>query len=114
MTFYRFRNNKVPQIVFVQWRYVFHTHIKSSSEKSCKLGISTSFKFIRRLSLGRRENSLCDILCSLESARETELGVDAIGTVSRVDVLDHGDLVASSRTLAGDDGRVSEEVFPDL
>jgi hypothetical protein len=42
------------------------------------------------------------------------LSVDAVGTVSGVDVLDHGDLVASSGTLARDNGRVSKEVFPDL
>ncbi len=31
-----------------------------------------------------------------------------------VDVLDQGDLVAGRGALAGDDGRVGEEVFPDL
>ena len=45
---------------------------------------------------------------------ETELGVDALDTVGRVDVLDHGDLVASGRTLSRDDGRVGKEVFPNL
>lgn len=66
------------------------------------------------LCLGGGEGSLCNILGSLESARKTELGVDAFDTVSRVDVLDHGDLVASGGTLTGDDGGVGEEVFPDL
>jgi hypothetical protein len=92
-----------------------HTHTsKSLFEKVMQARYFRISQVIRRLSLGRRENSLCDILCSLESARETELGVDAIGTVSGVDVLDHGDLVASSGTLARDNSRVSEEIFPDL
>jgi len=69
---------------------------------------------MRCLGLGRGEDSLCDVLCSLESARETELGVDTLDTVGRVDVLDHGDLVAGGGTLTGDDGRVGKEVFPDL
>ena len=66
------------------------------------------------LGLGSREGSLCNVLGSLEGARQTELGVDALDTVSRVDVLDHGDLVASGGTLARDDGGVGKEVFPDL
>lgn len=79
--------------------------------------VQLSFPYLqvmRSLGLGRGEDSLCDVLCSLESARETELSVNTIGTVSRVDVLDHGDLVASGGTLARDDGRVGKEVFPDL
>lgn len=66
------------------------------------------------LGLGSREDSLCSILGSLEGARKTELGVDTLDTVGRVDVLDHGDLVASGGTLTGDDGGVGKEVFPDL
>jgi hypothetical protein len=69
---------------------------------------------MKSLGLGRGEDSLCDVLCSLESTGKTELGVDTIGTVSGVDVLDHGDLVASSGTLTRDNGRVGKEVFPDL
>lgn len=42
------------------------------------------------------------------------VGVDALDTMRRVDVLDKGDLVASRGSLAGDDGRRSEEVLPDL
>lgn len=34
--------------------------------------------------------------------------------VRGIDVLDQGDLVASRRALAGDDGRVGKEVLPDL
>lgn len=69
---------------------------------------------MRSLGLVRGEDSLCDVLCSVKSARETELGVNTLDTVSRVDVLNHGDLVASGGTLTGDDGRVGKEVFPDL
>jgi hypothetical protein len=61
-------------------------------------------QFIKSLSLVRGEDSLCDVLCSLESTGKTKLGVDTIGTVSGVDVLDHGDLVASSGTLTRDNG----------
>ena len=68
----------------------------------------------RYLGLSGREGSLCNILGSLESARKTELGVDTLDTVGRVDVLDHGDLVASGGTLTRDDGGVGKEVFPDL
>jgi hypothetical protein len=34
--------------------------------------------------------------------------------VGGVDVLDHGQLPAGSASLAGDDGRVGQEVLPDL
>lgn len=68
---------------------------------------------MRDLGLGGREDGLCGLLCSLESTRKTELGVDTLDTVGRVDVLDHGDLVASGGTLTGDDGGVGKEVFPD-
>lgn len=50
----------------------------------------------------------------LESTRQVELGVDALNSVSRVDVLDQGDLEASGATLSGDDGGVGKEVLPDL
>lgn len=50
----------------------------------------------------------------LQSSGKGELGWDAKNTVSRVDVLDQGDLVAGGSTLAGDDGRVSKEELPDL
>lgn len=51
---------------------------------------------------------------SLASSRKAVLGVNALHTVSRVDVLDKSDLPASSTTLAGGDGRGSQEVLPDL
>ena len=51
---------------------------------------------------------------SLAGSSKTVLGVDALDTVSRVDVLDKGNLPAGSTTLAGSDGRGSEEVLPDL
>lgn len=36
---------------------------------------------MRSLGLVGGEDSLCDVLCSIESARETELGVDTLDTV---------------------------------
>lgn len=50
----------------------------------------------------------------LESSREGELGADAFDAVSRVHVLDKGDLVAGCGALTRDDGGVGKEVFPDL
>jgi hypothetical protein len=47
-------------------------------------------------------------------AGETVLAVDALDTMGRVDVFDKGDLPAGSTTLAGGDGGIGEEVFPDL
>lgn len=38
----------------------------------------------------------------------------AFDAVRGVDVFDEGDLVAGRGALAGDDGRVGEEVLPDL
>ena len=49
-----------------------------------------------------------------ESTRECVLAWDTFDTVGGVDVLDEGDLVASSGSLTGDDGRVGEEIFPNL
>lgn len=43
----------------------------------------------------------------LASGIKTELVVDTLDTVGRVDVLDKGDLPAGSTTLAGGDGRSS-------
>lgn len=45
---------------------------------------------------------------------EIELGGNTVDAVGRVDVLDQGNLPASSTTLARDDGRVRKEVLPDL
>lgn len=50
----------------------------------------------------------------LASCSETELAVNTLDTVGRVDVLDKGELPAGSTTLAGGDGRGSQEVLPDL
>jgi hypothetical protein len=47
-------------------------------------------------------------------AGETVLAVDALNTVGRVDVFDKSNLPAGSPTLAGGDGGVGKEVFPDL
>lgn len=64
--------------------------------------------------LGNRESGVSSCFTGLKGALETEGVVDAFDTVRGVDVLDKGDLVASCATLAGDDGAVGEEVFPDL
>jgi hypothetical protein len=53
-------------------------------------------------------------LAGIESAGETELALDTLDTVSRVDVLDQSDLIASCGSLAGDDRGVGEEEFPNL
>ena len=53
-------------------------------------------------------------LASLQRTAKTIRIVDALDTVSRVDVLDQGDLVAGGTTLARGDGAVSKEVLPDL
>lgn len=39
---------------------------------------------------------------------------DILNAVVRVEVLDHGELVARGRALTRDDGRVSKEELPDL
>lgn len=53
-------------------------------------------------------------LGSSQGARKTVVVGNTLNTVGRVDVLDQRDLVASSTTLAGDDGGVSKEELPDL
>lgn len=50
----------------------------------------------------------------LKGARKAKLRRDALDTVIGVKVLDKDHLVAGSRTLASDDGRVGEEELPDL
>ena len=50
----------------------------------------------------------------LTGTAEAVLVIDALDTVGGVNVLDEGKLPAGSTTLAGGDGRVSQEVFPDL
>lgn len=49
-----------------------------------------------------------------QCAGQAELGVDTLHAVGRVDVLDKSDLVTRSAALSGDNGRVCEEVLPDL
>ena len=51
---------------------------------------------------------------AVKSIRQSELGGNTLNSVCRVDVLDQSDLEASGTALAGDDGRVGKEVFPDL
>jgi hypothetical protein len=51
---------------------------------------------------------------SLARRGQTVLRVDALNPVGGVDVLDKRDLEAGRATLAGGDGRVSQEIFPDL
>lgn len=53
-------------------------------------------------------------LAILQGTRQVELGVDSLDTMRRVDVLDHGDLKARGGTLARRDGRVAEEILPNL
>ena len=65
--------------------------------------------------MGTRKAAMANVVdSSLAGSSKTVLGVDALDTVSRVDVLDKGNLPAGSTTLAGSDGRGSEEVLPDL
>jgi len=49
-----------------------------------------------------------------QSPRETELTRNALNTMSRVDVLNEADLVASCTSLTRDNSGVGKEVFPDL
>lgn len=44
---------------------------------------------------------------------KTELGVNALNTMSRVQVLDQSDLETGGTTLTTGDSAVSQEVFPD-
>ena len=50
----------------------------------------------------------------LARAREAKLRLHALDAVRRVDILDQRDLPAGGAALARDDGRVGEEVLPDL
>lgn len=54
------------------------------------------------------------ILGSGQGTRQTIVVVDALDTVSLVEVLDQSDLVAGCTTRAGDDGGVGQEKLPDL
>lgn len=53
-------------------------------------------------------------LRSLECPSKGVLSGDALDTVGGIDVLDECDLPAGSGSLTRDDGRVREEIFPDL
>lgn len=65
--------------------------------------------------VGAGEGAVADVVDgSLASPVQAELRADALDTVRRVDVLDQGDLPAGGAALAGGDGRVGEEVLPDL
>lgn len=65
--------------------------------------------------MSARHRAIADIRGgSLPSASETVLGVNAFNTVRRVNVLDQRELPAGGTALTGGDGRVGEEVFPDL
>lgn len=50
------------------------------------------------------EERLACSFAGSESTRQRELSGDTLNTVSRVDILNQGDLVTRGRTLAGDDG----------
>ncbi len=60
------------------------------------------------------EQCLIGGFASLKGPRKRKLGVNTFDTVSGVQVLDKGDLIASGGALARDDGGVGEEEFPDL
>lgn len=64
--------------------------------------------------MGLGEGSTGAVDGGLAGTGKTELGVDAINTVGRVDVLDQSKLPAGSTTLARSDGGGSQEVFPNL
>jgi hypothetical protein len=80
------------------------------------------FSLVQRRSellLGGSDGVLCLVnfevdLASSESTGKGELSLDSLDSVNRVDVLDEGKLVASGGALAGDDGGVSKEEFPNL
>ena len=54
------------------------------------------------------------LLRSGQRPEKPVLARNTLYTVRRVDVLDERDLVAGRRALAGDDGRVGQEVLPNL
>jgi hypothetical protein len=60
------------------------------------------------------ERRLVGSLAGLKSPGQRELSVNALDAVSGVQVLNEGDLIASSGALARNDGGVSKEEFPDL
>lgn len=65
--------------------------------------------------MGLGESAMAHVVNGgLAGALEAVLGVNTLNTVRGVDVLDEGQLPAGSASLAGDDGRVCQEVLPDL
>lgn len=64
--------------------------------------------------VGLGEGAVGTLDGGLTGTGKTELGLDTINTVGRVDVLDEGELPAGRTTLAGGDGGRSKEVLPDL
>lgn len=64
--------------------------------------------------MGLREGAVGALDGSLTGTSKTELGLDALNAVGRVDVLDKGELPAGGTTLAGGNGGRSKEVLPDL
>lgn len=65
--------------------------------------------------MGLGENAVAYVVDgSLAGALQAVLGVNALNTVGGIDVLDHGELPTGSASLAGDDGRVGQEVLPNL
>lgn len=64
--------------------------------------------------LGDGESLLASSLGGSLSARKSILVMNALDAVGRVDVLDKGNLEAGGSALARGNGRVSEEVLPDL
>ena len=79
---------------------------------SCSLITDLDNKLL--LGRSRWEESLASRLGGIESPGKRELGVDALNTVSRVDILDQGDLVAGGTSLTRDDGGIGKEEFPNL
>jgi hypothetical protein len=64
--------------------------------------------------MGTGDSAIRAVDGSLASTGETELRLDTLDTVGRVDVLDEGELPAGSPTLARGDSGGGKEVFPDL
>lgn len=78
----------------------------------------------RQRRLGSESSALGDVVVGgpgldvsasvLESTLETKLSLDAVHAVGGVDVLDESDLEAGGGTLAGGNGGVGQEEFPNL
>lgn len=64
--------------------------------------------------MGLGKDAVGTVNGGLAGTSETELGVDTLNAVRRVDILDQGDLPAGGTALAGGDCRGSKEILPDL